>query len=259
MGRRDEQFKINGVRLDPQEIVVAMQKSCQLKDVHVMQINGEIVAFVYGKINSEAETKSSLMKVLPRYMIPNRIIQLADGIPLNQNGKIDQQLLREGYSNMITISQKTEHKSIVGENAQKLAEIWAETISYSPSSNSNFFEAGGHSLLVIKLQAKIKEVFGIELSFDQLYRFSNFDDQLALIEERISTQYDIIQVIRETPNATCGLYCIHAIGTTIYPYYSLVSVWPVNCNIYAIAYQSSYPANNLNQLAEFYYNQVRVI
>lgn len=259
LGRCDRQFKVNGVRVDPKEIVDIMRKVCNAQQIHISQINNQLVAFVVSEIKSEDVVKTSMMKHLPRYMIPTQIIELPGGFPLNQNGKVDQQKLKE-----ICLMKSTQLLSpiknaiITSELAQKLLSIWTQTIGHSIAIdlNSNFFEIGGHSLLILKLQAKIKEELKINLSFDKLYRLSNFSDQLTLIEEHSFDQHEVIQSIRECPNAKAAVYCIHPIGGTIYSYFSMSTIWPANCNIYAIAYKKNYPANTLEQLAGFYYKQV---
>jgi long-subunit acyl-CoA synthetase (AMP-forming) len=261
LGRRDHQFKVNGMRVDPQEIVAVIQKCCKIQQVHVSMINTQLIAFVPTSIENEDALKAELMRHLPRYMLPTQIIQLDDGFPLNKNGKIDQQRLKEIYL-LKNSSTKTPARMQLTEMGQTLARIWSQTIGNSSfldvDLESNFFELGGHSLSVLKLQAKIKEELAVELTFDQLYRYSNFAEQLALIEDKADNQNDVIQSVRENPDAKVSVYCVHAIGGTIYSYFSMATMWPTTCNIYAIAYDKNYPAQTLKQLSEFYYKQVRV-
>ncbi|MBI2690053.1 MAG: HAD-IIIC family phosphatase [Acidobacteria bacterium] len=52
----------------------------------------------------------------------------------------------------------------------KLAQVWTELLGVpSVQPNDNFFDLGGHSLLVVLLQIRVKEVFGIELDVDDIY------------------------------------------------------------------------------------------
>ncbi|KAI6191864.1 Fatty acid synthase [Aphelenchoides bicaudatus] len=265
LGRRDHQFKINGMRVDPQEIVSTIQKYCDIQQVHVSLINNQLVAFIASvvTIKNEEALKTVLAKRLPRYMVPTNIIQLDGDFPLNRNGKIDQQKLEECYALKMSSATRLPPNEALTENGKKLAAIWMQTINdlNLPSINlkANFFELGGHSLSVLKLQTRIKEELAVELTFDQLYRFSNFADQLALIEDQFDYKNEVVQVIRECQNANASVYCIHAIGGTIYPYFSMSTLWPSTCNVYAISYNIDYPANTLNQLAEFYYKQACII
>jgi FkbH-like protein len=56
------------------------------------------------------------------------------------------------------------------ETERRLAEIWADLLhAPSISASDNFFDLGGHSLLAVLLLARIQEIFGIELSIDDVY------------------------------------------------------------------------------------------
>lgn len=259
LGRRDHQFKINGMRIDPGEISRVIEEVGKLKQACVTLINDKLIAFVIGRIEvEEGALKSELMKHLPRYMTPERIIQLEGGFPLNNSGKIDMHKLKESYS---TKEEVPEDVSPLTKKGQKLAEIWMQTVGPVPINlKTNFFEIGGHSLSILTLQSKIREELSVELSFDQIYRFSDFDDQLSLIEEHInSDQNDVIQPIRESRASEASVYCLHPIGGTIYSYYSMATFWPTSCNVYAIAYSKDYPAETLEQLVEFYHEQVTIL
>ena len=60
-------------------------------------MKGKIVLYYVGSIN-EKELTATLKEKLPRYMIPNRILQL-ESMPLTANGKIDRVTLKKTYQN----------------------------------------------------------------------------------------------------------------------------------------------------------------
>lgn len=60
----------------------------------------------------------------------------------------------------------------------------------------------------------------------------------------------------KTAKNQLNIYCIHAIGGTIYPYYSMLSCFPSNSNVYGLYYNSDLKAETLNELAQVYAKQV---
>ncbi|MBK0019295.1 AMP-binding protein [Kosakonia sp. S42] len=96
-GRNDSQIKINGYRIEINEIenrLLAMSGISEAVVLPLMKSGGgvlRITAFCVTKLAPEA-IKHSLSKVIPFYMMPSQII-IKDALPLNPNGKIDRKLL----------------------------------------------------------------------------------------------------------------------------------------------------------------------
>nr|WP_244183496.1 AMP-binding protein [Xenorhabdus kozodoii] len=91
-GREDAQIKLNGYRIELQEIVHAIQYCTAISDVVVIEKDKTLLAFIQsdgdGGSLSEGSVKADLIKVLPHYMVPHRIIFLAS-LPITDNGKFD--------------------------------------------------------------------------------------------------------------------------------------------------------------------------
>jgi acyl-coenzyme A synthetase/AMP-(fatty) acid ligase len=92
VGRKDKMIKRNGFRIEPQEIVQVLLKFRGVQNCEVMTVkkdNFQIVAFVQSAENlSELELKTFCLHNLPAYMLPDRVLCLAE-IPLNLNHKAD--------------------------------------------------------------------------------------------------------------------------------------------------------------------------
>lgn len=90
-GRKDQQIKINGFRVELGEIEYVINQIQGVDRSVVLCINKdgnkEIAAFVVGKVSSE-EIRSTTKEKLPNYMLPKRIC-IEKTLPLNANGKID--------------------------------------------------------------------------------------------------------------------------------------------------------------------------
>lgn len=99
-GRADSQIKHMGHRIELGEIENAMlrvpgiSRGCCLFD----QKKNRMVAFYTGELSS-AEIKTKLKKMIPTYMVPNKMIQ-QESFDLNKNGKIDRNKLKEKMENL---------------------------------------------------------------------------------------------------------------------------------------------------------------
>ncbi len=96
-GRNDSQIKLNGYRIEINEIenrLLAMSGINEAVVLPLMKSGGgvlRIAAFCVTDLAPEA-IRSSLSEVIPHYMVPSQII-IKDALPLNPNGKIDRKLL----------------------------------------------------------------------------------------------------------------------------------------------------------------------
>ena len=104
-GRKDDQLKISGYRIEPAEIewaVSQVTKGLQSKAYGFKKTNGteSIVIFVEKQEDQTEILKEKLRTVLPAALIPEKIISVRQ-FPLNSNGKVDKSRLFEEYSNQI--------------------------------------------------------------------------------------------------------------------------------------------------------------
>jgi non-ribosomal peptide synthetase component F len=99
VSRKDYQIKHMGHRIELGEIeaYVNMLEGVKLAGCIYDDVKGKIVLYYVGDI-ADKEVAGILKEKLPRYMIPNRIIQLEE-MPLTANGKIDRVSLKKNYQN----------------------------------------------------------------------------------------------------------------------------------------------------------------
>ena len=99
LGRRDDQVKISGYRVELLEVEEALRSASDCPDVaaiawpisHDGRAEG-VVAFICGSRRSQAEIIEACRARLPRYMVPRELI-LVDNMPINSNGKPDRKAL----------------------------------------------------------------------------------------------------------------------------------------------------------------------
>lgn len=97
VSRKDYQIKHMGHRIELGEIEanVNMLDEVDLSGCIYDEIKGKIVLYYVGNI-TEKDLTSVLKEKLPRYMLPNRILQLKE-MPFTANGKIDRVTLKKTY------------------------------------------------------------------------------------------------------------------------------------------------------------------
>ncbi|MDN4080988.1 amino acid adenylation domain-containing protein [Paenibacillus polymyxa] len=185
LGRVDRQIKIRGYRIEPSEIESILMKTSGVEEVVVTareSSNGELFLCAYVVGGAEAQSLKEHLKMnVPDYMVPQHIMAI-EKVPLNVNGKVDYKAL--------PAPPKGEYVEPKGEMEKKLAQIWEEIFEVSPiSSESSFFEMGGHSLNVMELVSKIYEHFEIQISIGDVFTNGTIKKLAACIANTNATQY----------------------------------------------------------------------
>lgn len=171
LGRRDDQVKLRGFRIELAEIEIAMHSVAGVTGAAVVVTQTDeplIYGFFTAREAIAPDTiKQQLARQLPYYMVPAQIFHV-DHIPLTIHGKVDRQALRELALDA----------PIVGaENAleERLVELWAECLKIDPERISvvaDFFDLGGHSLNAVVLVERIQQEFQCELPLTDLLQQS---------------------------------------------------------------------------------------
>jgi len=164
IGRIDNQVKLRGFRIEPDEISAAILKSDKIKNAAVVlrKYNGsdELVAFVVTSDGSSIEPKTlknELAKQVPKYMVPVHIEVLQD-LPRLVSGKVDLKALK---SIELKFSTTSKNKTLEPKNEEErvLFESIVQLVPSSyPTADADFFDdIGGHSLLAARLVSIIRK------------------------------------------------------------------------------------------------------
>lgn len=189
VGRIDKQVKINGHRIELQEIDKVLQTYPQIiKSVSIIKNKKILTYFKATKIIDLKDLKEFIKNYLPSYMLPNKIFQI-DNIPMTINGKIDTKALEAFES----IEKTTEIKKPHNETEEKLYEIFSRLLSIQDFSVcDNFFEIGGDSLSAIKLSLEIYNTFKVDVSVQTIFE-NNSIEQLAEIIQK-SSKHSVVTI-----------------------------------------------------------------
>lgn len=170
LGRIDRQIKLGGFRIEPGEIEAVLRKQEGVEDalvvVHETEGNRTLVAYVATQSNtmSAATLQQGLRARLPAFMVPAAFVILSV-FPTNVNGKVDVASLPHPEAG----PQRPVSNPPQGDLETKVAEIWCETLNLKAADrDENFFDLGGHSLLILQLQARLRQRLGESVSVADL-------------------------------------------------------------------------------------------
>jgi amino acid adenylation domain-containing protein len=192
-GRLDFQIKIRGFRIEPGEIEECISKIVNVVECTVIvkekqHIGKYIVAFVVASGLNSQGIRSLLQNQLPEYMIPSYFVFI-DNMPQTSSGKVDRKALalydikRDTAVNDTIIKPKNETEQII-------AEIWKEKIGVSSISVvDNFFDIGGHSLLLAEINIILKQKFSASISMVTMFQYPTIASLAEYIDNKNATEH----------------------------------------------------------------------
>ncbi|MBD9374615.1 LLM class flavin-dependent oxidoreductase [Rhizobium sp. ARZ01] len=174
LGRIDGQVKIRGHRVEIGEIEALLAADDSVSQAAVKAVefgpgDTRLVAYVTpGTARpSITDLRAMLETKLPDFMVPAQIV-LLDRMPLTPNGKIDRKALPVPSAR----SERGKMTMAEGDLETGIAAIWRHALGLDEVSvTENFFDLGGHSLLVVQVQRRMKEELGRDVAITDLFRF----------------------------------------------------------------------------------------
>ncbi len=195
LGRLDEQIKIRGYRVEPNEIINALNTypGVQASAVAVEADKAEkrLIAYVVLTPGAKVDPtglRQMLSRQLPDYMVPAMLIRV-DALPLTANGKVDYAALpAPTAANALADDRFVAPRTMVEE---RLAGLLRPLLHVDRVSvKDNFFLLGGHSLLGTQLISRISESFGVELSLLSLFDHPTLEEMSVEVEKLILAKVD---------------------------------------------------------------------
>lgn len=177
LGRIDFQVKMRGFRIELGEIeAVLSQDPGVLQTVVIARedVPGDQRLVAYVVTNQElAPTTTDLRRVLkeklPDYMVPSAFVML-EALPLTPNGKVDRRALPSPQS--LRPEMVANYEMPQTETEVLIAIIWQEILQLEKLGiHDNFFDLGGHSLLMVQIHHKLQKIFSQELSMVEIFKY----------------------------------------------------------------------------------------
>ncbi len=176
-GRADQQVKVRGFRVELGEIesVLAACPGVAAAAVVLRQEAGEkrLVAYVAagpGEPPTAGALLAELRDKLPEYMVPAAFVFLP-ALPLSPNGKVDVRALPA--PERVRPDLETAYAAPKSELERIIAAVWQEELKVERVGiHDNFFDLGGHSLLLARVHARLREALARDISLVELFKNS---------------------------------------------------------------------------------------
>ena len=240
LGRRDDQIKIRGFRVELGEIEAALAKHPGVREVAVIareaasgdkQLAAYLVA-AQGTAVSTTGLRSFLQQQLPEYMVPSSFTVL-EAMPLTPNGKINRRGLPEPNAEAVPV----ETVSTTDALQLQLLEIWQEVLGKKAVGlNDNFFDLGGHSLLAARLMHRTGQALGKTLPLAMLFEAPTVEQLAGALRQNGWSRHWSSLVPIQPAGSQPPFFCVHGVGGNVigfselarrmapdYPFYGLQS------------------------------------
>lgn len=180
LGRVDQQIKIRGFRIELEEIEAALSTHPEITEAvvivpHSQTQDKQLIAYLVPGAHTpnQNELRAFLKTRLPDYMLPSAFVVL-DQLPLTANGKIDRKALALlGGTKIRPMTDQVKPRNHI---EQVIADIWSQALNREQvSMHDNFFDIGGHSLLIAQVHAQLRVALKQEFPLVKLLEHSTID------------------------------------------------------------------------------------
>ena len=193
-GRIDQQVKVRGVRVEPEEVEAALLEYPAVQRAVVVareDAPGEVRLCAYLVASRGVPLSADPLRIflrgrLPEAMIPSAFVIL-ESLPLTPNGKVDRRSLPAP-------GPATPEREVLGREAptpteEIIAGIWADVLNVREIGlRSDFFSLGGHSLLSTQVVLRINEAFGLSIPLRTLFDTPTVEGLGRVVEEAVLSQ-----------------------------------------------------------------------
>ncbi|MBK3473625.1 non-ribosomal peptide synthetase [Pseudomonas carnis] len=199
LGRLDQQVKLRGFRVEPEEIEALLLALGGIAQAVVLVRDAQLIGYYTADTElDEQRVKTALAAELPEYMVPALLMRL-DAMPLSPSGKLDRRALPE------PVWQTREHVEPHTPLQLQIAAIWREVLGLPRIGlRDDFFALGGHSLLATQIISRTRQACDVELPLRTLFEASELGDfaqQVGLMQAagQRNQQTAIAKVDRSQP------------------------------------------------------------
>ncbi|MBY8884719.1 amino acid adenylation domain-containing protein [Streptomyces sp. PTM05] len=203
VGRRDEQVKVRGYRVELGEVGAALKAHPDIIDACVATDTGEsvgtrLLAWATARSGGPdpSELKTFLADRLPGHMIPSELT-LLDAMPLTPNGKIDRRALVERARRVLADRARAgTERCASGDDPlmAAVAAIWADELGVARVGPADdFFTLGGHSLMVIKVVTRTRREVGTDVSVRALFQAPRLADFVERVRKSSSQAGAVVE------------------------------------------------------------------
>jgi amino acid adenylation domain-containing protein len=243
LGRTDHQVKIRGYRIELGEIEAAIARHLAVRQVVVVareDAPGEkrLVAYLVAEDpppDLVDQIRGLLRATLPEYMVPSHFVGL-DAFPLTPSGKIDRKTLPPPSAQPTTAPSRGPRTT----TEECLLGIWRNLLKRDGiSTDDNFFDVGGNSLLGVALAFEVNKQMGVQLPLSQVLRSPTIVGlaeavDVILARRQASATQDSSELIElRAGGPKCLFFAFDGLGEVL-PYLNLARRMPPQYAVYGI-------------------------
>jgi amino acid adenylation domain-containing protein len=238
LSRQDFQVKIRGHRIELGEIENRLLKHDEIKDAIVLLTGDKekptLCAYYVSDIDlTVPDLKIYMGEGLPNYMVPSYFIQL-EKLPCTPTGKIDRKALPDPKT---MVTEEKSHQTPTNKIEAQVLKIWADVLELDPetiSIDDDFFELGGNSINILKVQAQLREYFECEISMSTMFLYPTIRELAADILKS-APEKNLESVVQLNKcNAEKNIFLFHPMHGMIFQYYDLAKQLEGCYNVYGI-------------------------
>jgi amino acid adenylation domain-containing protein len=233
VGRGDDQVKVSGFRVELGEVEATLARHAAVGEAAVAAREGaggerRLVAYVVpsdgggeAPAGGAAELRAYLREWLPHYMMPSEFVFLS-GLPRTAHGKVERGALPMPGWGEGRAAMGGGYLAPRNELERKLVGVWEEVLGVKPVGVSdNFFDLGGHSMLAVRLMARIAEQCGRKLPLATIFQRGTIEHLAELLrdEEKLAPWSPLVPL--QPRGAGRPFFCVHAVGGTVFSYSDL--------------------------------------
>jgi acyl-CoA synthetase (AMP-forming)/AMP-acid ligase II/acyl carrier protein len=196
LGRTDRQVKVRGFRIELGEIEAALSKHPTVREVAVLAREDQpgdrrLVAYVTPYPEREVasgELRTFLKEHLPEHMVPIAFVTL-EALPLNSSGKVDRRALPAPDASRPELAAEYVAPETAAEEG--VAAIWCEVLGLERVGVlDDFYDLGGHSLLLPQVMHRLQRDFQVEVPLRSLAEETTVAGLALAVEELLLEQIE---------------------------------------------------------------------
>lgn len=203
LGRLDHEVKVSGRRVDLaalEALVCSIPgvRTCVALALPAAEGEKELALAIEMRdagADTQALIRTQLAVRMPAALLPSHI-HFSDRLPVNMNGKLDRDAIQRDMKDRIeklrTASEQREESTTDG-----VLRLWQRVLGRdSVGLDENFFDAGGSSLLLIRLHALLSERYRARISLLDLFQATTVNKISSLLDNREASEFMVSSTLQ---------------------------------------------------------------
>lgn len=183
LGRLDRQVNVRGFRVEPTEVEAALLARPGVAAARVTVRDEALVGYVRGADLDGPELRAAVADVLPGYAVPGAVVVL-DEFPLTVTGKLDELALPDP-------PRRADTGVRLDPTERRVHDIWCAVLATDRvAPTDNFFDVGGHSLLLGQVQQRLAAEFGTDVALMTLFAHPTVAAQARFLDDANPPQWE---------------------------------------------------------------------